>query len=171
MSKRLLILAGLIVLTFAFLGLGLTARRRIVQAREFQQPHRVVGADGTEYTAQLIEAAVGKTDTGYLIILYARFQNQNPKERTLVRAGFVLADAAGVSYRPSASGTQSELIALGANGVREREAFSYAVPAGALARGLWWQIGPTVRVPLKSDRPFRRELHSGEFISFRRGNW
>ena len=69
MSKQRLILAAAIALTFALMALGLIAQRRIAQAREFQQPYRVVGVNGADYTAQLVELAVGKTDSGYLIIL------------------------------------------------------------------------------------------------------
>jgi len=121
-------------------SLGLLAMLRVQEAKEFRQPHSVETYGGTNYIVQLTEAAVGKTETGCVLIIYLRLENRNPYDVTLNRNWFVLVDQDKDYYLPSTTGTQTELIKLPANGVLDREMLSFTVPDDTFAVPWrsWW---------------------------------
>lgn len=171
MIKRLSIIIGSITLALGILGLGLTAYWRIERAREFRQPHLVTGAEGAAYVARLIETAVGKADTGYLVIVYLQLQNQSPRELQLRRDSFVLIDHNKKRFAPATDGTQTALIKLPAGSVLDREMLSYTVRDDSLAGSLDLQLGPDNLVRVKGSKPYAQPLQAGEFRSFRRRDW
>jgi hypothetical protein len=162
------LIGGVAVVIAAF---ALIAWLRIGESRHFTQPHHVRTYGGTNYVVRLIEAAVGKTDSGYVLIVYARLENHNPYDVVLHRDWFSLADQAKGRLLPSTNGTQTALIKLPGRGVLEREMFSFDLPPDALAGSVDMKIGESYRVMIKNEKPFTRQLRTGEFVSFRIRKW
>ena len=171
MSKRTGIFVAAAALAIAGVSVALLALFRIQQAREFSQPHEVRARGGVSYVVQLLEADVGKTETGYVLILYIRLQNPNPASVTLRRQWFGIVDRHRRVYAPSISGTQSELITLPAHGVSEKEMLSFAVPDNVLAGRVELVAGQNHTILVKDRMPFDRQLRDGEFCSFHRQSW
>jgi hypothetical protein len=171
MSRQVRILAAVVTLVIAGVGVGLLALFRIQQTKDFTQPHRVHTPEGTNYVVQLVETAVGKTDTDCVLIVYMKLENPNPFEVALDRDSFFLIDRYRVRYRPSTTGTQSELIKLPANGVLEKEMLSFTVPEDTFAGRIALSIGQDHRVMIKDQTPFDVRLGNDEFRSFSRRSW
>jgi len=159
--------------TFAIIGagLGLMAMLRIQEAKEFSQPHQVQTDGGTNYVVQLTEAAVGKTMTGCVLILYLRLENPNSFDVTLGRNSFILVGHDTDQYLPSTMGTQAELIRIPANGVLDREMLSFTVPEDTFAGSVALRAGQNCSFLVKNQKPFGVRLRDGEFRSFRRRSW
>jgi hypothetical protein len=170
-SKRIQILVAVVALAVIGLSLSLLAMLRIQEAREFSQPHRVETYGRTNYVVQLTEAAVGKTETGCVLIVYLRLQNPNPYDVTINRNWFVLMDYGKSYYLPSTTGTQTELIKLPANGVLDREMLSFTVPDDAFTGTVALEAGWNYWVLVKDQDPFDMRLRNGEFRSFRTRRW
>ena len=151
-------------------SVGVLALFRVQQAKEFSLPRPLQTMDGTNYVLRLQEITVGKTDTGYVMIVYVRLENPNPFSVTLDRLSFVLS-AQRRHYLPSITGTQTELIKLPAQGVLEREMFSFSVPENAFRRRVALLIDYKYRILIKDDVPFDGRLRPGDFRSFRRRSW
>ena len=171
MSKRIQSRVAVVAVAIIGTGLGLMALLRIQEAKEFSQPHSVQTDGGTNYIVRLTEAAVGKTKTGCILILYLRLENPNPFDVTLGRNWFILVSHDTDYYRPSITGTQSELIKLPANGVLDREMLSFTVPDDAFAGRVALRVGWNYMLLVKDQKPFEARLREGEFRSFRRRSW
>ena len=171
MSRRIQISVAAVALVTLGVCLGLLAVLRIREAREFSEPHRVQTYGGTNYVVQVMEAALGKTGTDSVLIVYLRLQNPNAYEVTLNRNWFILVDRDKDYFQPSTTGTQMELIKLPANGVLDREMLSFTVPEDATAGRVALMIGQNYMVLLKDAVPFQAHLQDGEFRSFRRRSW
>ncbi len=170
MNKRLQIAASVVLVAGAAV-LGLLAAYRIRDMKEFTRPHRVETTGGTNYVVRLTETTVGRTDNGYVVIVYLRLENPNPYEIALKRNKFLLIDHVKSTYTPSTTGTGTDLIRLQARGVIVREMLSYTVQDKAFAGALELELGPNNRVEVKNGKPFREQLQIGEFRSFRRRGW
>ncbi len=170
-SKRVQSRVVLVVIATIGAGLGLMAMLRIQEAKEFSRPHQMQTDGGTNYVVQLTEAVVGKAKTGCVLILYLRLENPNPFDVTLGRNWFILVSHDTDHYRPSITGTQSELIKLPANGVLDREMLSFTVPADALAGSVALMGGRSYILLVKDRKSFEVRLRDGEFCSFRRRRW
>jgi hypothetical protein len=171
MSRQNRNLIAVVALAIIGVGVGLLALFRVQQAKEFRRPHRVQMRGGTNYVMQLVEVAVGKIDTGCVLIVYMRLENSNPFEVTLRRDRFMLVGQDRDYHQPSTMGTQSELIKLPANGVLEREMLSYTVADDVVAGALALRIGRNNLILLKDRGSLGTELQKGEFRAFRRPNW
>lgn len=171
MSRRVQILVALVAVATIGISLGLLAMLRIREAKEFREPHTVQTYGGTNYIVQLTEAAVGKAETGCVLIVYLRLQNPNAYDVTLSRNWFVLVDRDKDYFLPSTTGTQVELIKLPANGVLDREMLSFTVPDDAFAGRVALLVGQNYMVLVKNEEPFETHLRNGEFRSFRRRSW
>ena len=171
MGRRFQILVAGIALAVISVSLGLLAMLRLQEAKVFRQPHQVETYGGTNYIVALTEVAVGKTDTGCVLIVYMRLQNPNPYDVTLDRNWFILMDHAKDYYLPSTTGSQTGLIKLPANGVLDREMLSFTVPDDTFVGAVALMVGRNYLVMEKDDDPFQVRLHSGEFQSFRRRSW
>jgi hypothetical protein len=170
-SRRIQILVALIAMVTIGVSLGLLAMLRIREVKEFREPHLVQTYGGTNYVVQLTEVAVGKAETGCVLIVYLRLQNPNAHEVTLSRNWFVLVDRDKDYFLPSTTGTQTELIKLPANGVLDREMLRFMVPDDAFAGRVALLVGQNYMVLVKNEEPFEVHLRNGEFRSFRRRNW
>jgi hypothetical protein len=151
-------------------GTGVLALFRVQQAKEFGLPHHLQTWRGTNYVLRLQETVIGKTDTGYVVMVFVRLENPNPFDLTLDRLSFVLS-AHRRHYLPSTTGTQSELIKLPARGVLEREMLSFSVPENAFTRRVMLLVDYVYRIEIKDDVPFTGGLRPDEFRSFRRWSW
>jgi hypothetical protein len=165
------IVIGAAAVGMATVALALVALLRMEESRRFTEDHRVHLRNGTNYVIRLLETAVGRSDSGYVLIVYARLENPNPYEVVLRRDRFALADQARNYLRPTTDGTQAALIKLPANGVRDREMFSFDLPTDALRGRIQLTIGGNNWVLIKNEKPFTRELRSGQFVSFRTDAW
>jgi hypothetical protein len=170
-NRRLQILVGVAALVLIALSVGVIAWLRIQESKEFCQAHQVQTYGGTNYMAQLIETTVGKADTGHVVIVYLRLQNPNDYEVALDRNWFILVDGDKDYFQPSTTGTHSPLIKLPPHGVEEKASLSFAVPDDSFAGTIGLQIGQNYWVLIKDQKPFRRKLHSGEFVTFRSRDW
>lgn len=172
MSRRLQrLVAVALVVVVAGLAVAWVAWRRIEAARDFSRRRETQTAAGMKYTVQLLETTVGRVETGYVVIVYARFENPNAAELVLPREKFVLVTRSNGLYRAAAGGTQPALIKLPAHGVGDKEALSFAVGGGALAGPLALEVGHLDFVVIKDERPWRRELAPGQFVTFRSSSW
>ncbi len=171
MNRRIQKLVAVIALVVMGASLGLLALLRVQDAKEFRRPHPVQTYGGTNYVVQLTEVAVGRTETGCVLIVYLRLENPNPYDVTLDRNWFVLMDHAKNYYLPSTTGTQTELIKLPANGVLDREMLSFTVADDAFAGAVALMVGREYMVLLKDEEPFDARLRNGEFRSFQRRHW
>ena len=171
MNRRIQKLVAVIALVVMGVSLGLLALMRVREAKEFRRPHPVQTYGGTNYIVQLTEVAVGKTETGCVLIVYLRLENPNPYDVTLSRNWFVLMDHAKDYYLPSTTGTQAELIKLPANGVLDREMLSFTVPDDTFVGAVALMVGREYMVLLKDEEPYEMRLRNGEFHSFQRRNW
>jgi hypothetical protein len=170
-SRRIQISVAVIAMATIGVSLGLLAMLRIREAKEFNQPHIVQTYGGTNYVVQLTEAAVGKTETGCVLIVYLRLQNPNAYDVTLRRNWFILIDHDKNYFLPSTTGTQTELIKLPANSVLDREMLSFLVPDNTFAGRVALFVGQNYMVLVKNEGPFEADLRNGEFRSFRRRSW
>ncbi len=140
MNRRIQISVALVAMAVIGACLGLLAMLRIQEAKTFRESHAAQTFGGTNYVVQLTEVAVGKTETGCVLIVSMRLQNPNTYDVILNRNWFVLVDCAKDYFLPSTMGTQTELIKLPANGVLDREMLSFTVPDDAFPAGwhCWW---------------------------------
>jgi len=171
MSRRIQISVALVTVATIGVSLGLLTMLRIREAKEFREPHTVQTYGGTNYVVQLTEVAVGKAETGCVLIVYVRLQNPNAYDVTLSRNWFVLVDRAKDYFLPSITGTQSELIKLPANSVLDREMLSFTVPDDAFAGKVALLVGRDYMVLVKNEGPFEVHQRNGEFRSFQRRSW
>jgi hypothetical protein len=171
MSRRVQISVAVVAVAIIGVSLGLLAMLRIQEGKVFREPHSVRTYGGTNYVVQLTEVAVGKTETGCVLIVYMRLQNPNAYDVTLSRNWFVLVDRDKDYFLPSTMGTQTELIKLAANGVLDREMLSFTVPDNAFAGRVALLVGQNYLVLVKNEWPFEAHLRNGEFRSFRRKSW
>ena len=163
---------AVLVVALALVGAGLLATwLRTRQAHEFSRRYEAHTAAGTNYTVQLVETTVGRTDIGCVVIVYARVSNPNPFALELPRDAFVLDAYDHHHYLPSTSGTQTKLIKLSPGGVSEHEAFSFGVPEGSLRGTIRLQVGRDCWVMVKDNRPYELRLRNGQFHTFRRREW
>ncbi len=162
---------GAVTATVIVLGVGAVAWLRVLESKHLSEPCRVKTYGGTNYVVQLLETAVGKVDAGYVLIVYARVQNPNAWDVTLNRDWFVLVDGDKDYFLPSTNGTQTAAITLPANGVLDREMFSFTLPEASLGGTIALKVGQNYWVMVKNEKPFDRALRSGEFVSFRRREW
>jgi hypothetical protein len=163
----------LAILALVIIGLcgAALAWLRVREAREFSKPYNLRTGAGTNYVARLVDVTVGRTDTNYLLILHVRFENPNPVELRLNRKWFVLVDHDKDYHLASSTGRHAEWIVVPANGVAEREALSYTVPADTFAGSLAVELGRFYFVRLKDPEPYTPGLRDGEFVTFRRRAW
>ena len=171
MSKHIPSRVAVVTVAMIGAGLGLMAMLRFHEAKEFSQPHQVQTDSGTNYVVQLTEAAVGKTKTGCILILYLRLENPNPFDVTLGRNWFTLVGHDKDHYLASTTGTQVELIKLPANSVLDREMLSFTVPDDAFAGSMALMVGRNYILLVKDQKPFEVRLRDGNFRSFRRHSW
>jgi hypothetical protein len=162
---------GTVAATVIVLSAGLSAWLRILESRQLSQLCPVQTYGGTNYVVQLQKTVVGRTDNGYVVILYARLQNPNAYDVQLQRDWFVLIDGDKEYFLPTTNGTQTATITLPAGGVRDGEMFSFALPETALGGTIALKVGKDYWVMVKEDKPFDRILRNGEFVSFRRRQW
>jgi len=166
MNKWLKIAIGVIVIVNA-ISFGTLAWLRMRDAREFLEPCQVHTYGGTNYIVQLLETAVGRVDTGCIVIVSLRLENPNPYEVTLNREWFVLMDHEKEYYEPTTCGT----IHIPAQGVIEREIFGFMVTDEALAGLIAMKIGQQYFITVKSSRPYTQLVGKGQFVSFRQRDW
>ena len=69
MNRRLQKLLAVIALVVIGVSIGLLGLLRVQEAKEFHRPHPVQTYGGTNYVVQLTEVAVGKTETGCVMIV------------------------------------------------------------------------------------------------------
>ena len=162
---------GVVALAVIGVCVALQATWRIHAAHQFGEPHRVATYGGTNYVVSLEETTVGRTETGYGLIVYLRIENPNAYALVLDRDWFVLVDHERDYYQPSISGTQTRSIKIPPHGVSDREMLSFGLGAGGLGGGLALKIGKDAWVLLKSADPYTGKLQPGNFRSFHRGNW
>lgn len=151
--------------------IALIAWLRIEEARRFAQPHRASTDGGTNYVVRLLETTLGKIDSGYALIVYAQIENPNPYEVVLRRNQFALADQVKGHFLPATNGERDALIKLPAGGVLDREMFSFNLPPDSLRGSVELRIGGDDWVMIKNEKPFTRQLRSGQFVSFRTRVW
>jgi hypothetical protein len=171
MNRRRQIVAGIAVLSVVGVSLALVAMTRVSETRQFSQKYRVQTPTGTNFVVQLLETTVGRVETGYVVIVYARLENQEPSALALPRESFVLIDRNGRRFSPVTSGTQLSLINLPGNGVLDKEALSYAVDGNSLTGTLMLEAGPQVYLLIKNSKPWARQLPGGQFVTFRSWSW
>jgi hypothetical protein len=162
-----MMVCGAVIVAVAVVLIALV---RVEESKNFTRPHHV-RTGGTNYVVQLLQATVGQTDSGCVVIVYARLENSNPFEIVLPRDGFVLAGPAGTRFLPAAGGTQPASLRVPASNALEQEMFSFSLPAASLRGSLGLKIGENDWVTIKSDKPFTRALRRGEFVSFRVRDW
>lgn len=167
--KRWGVLAVVLLLIIA--GLVVWGLWRMHQAARFGQAYQVQTYGGTNYVVRLADVTVGKTETGYALIVGLRVDNPNPFPLVLERKWFILVDHDKDYYLPSTTGTQTESFTVPPEGALEKEMLSFAVPDDALAGFVALQIGQYHWLQLKEDKPFTGQLRSGEFVSYRRLQW
>jgi hypothetical protein len=170
MSRRQII-AVIVVLGVVGTIIGSAALTRMREARQFSEKHRVENPTGTNFVVQLVETTVGRVETGYVVIAYARFENLNSLPLVLPRESFVLIDGTGRKLTPVTSGTQTPLINLSGNGVLEKEALSFAVDNRALDGTLTLEVGHQTYLLVKNSNPWMRPLPVGQFVTFRSWSW
>ena len=166
MNKWLKFAIGAIVLVNV-ISFGTLAWLRLRDAREFSQPSQVHTYGGTNYIVQLLETAVGRVDTGCMVIVSLRLENPNPFEVVLNREWFVLMDYEKEYYEPTTLGT----IHIPAHGIIEREAFGFMVTDEALAGLIALKVGQQHFVTIKSSQPYTQAVDKGQFVAFRQRNW
>jgi hypothetical protein len=170
-NRALQIAVGAVALGVIAVCVALLAHLRVEKAVEYRQPYRLQTYGGTNYVVRLQETVVGRTEHGYVIIVYARIENPNAHELRLHRHWFVLADHNREYHLPSTTGTQSEWIVVAAHGASEREMLSFFVGENALAGPMLLQLGQNFWVALKGEGAFRPPLRVGEFRAFQRKDW
>ena len=165
-SKWLTIAIGTILMVNV-ICVGTLIWLRTRDSQIFSQPCQVHTYGGTNYTVQLIETAVGRVETGCVVIVSLRLANPNPFAVTLHRDWFVLLDHEKEYYEPTQLGT----IVIPARGLIEREAFGFVVTDEALAGLLALKVGQQYFLTVKSPRPYPPPVRPGRFVSFRRRDW
>lgn len=171
MMRKLAFSIGGVALAIIVISLALLAVLRVKDQYHFQKEYKVQTFNGTNYVIQLSEVTVGKVESGCVVMVYARVQNPNPVELTLKRDWFVLVDANKNYYQPVASGTQSPVIKVPANGVAEKEALSYVVEDGAFEGTAALCVGHRYFTLIKSERPYHPAMKIGEFKMFKTLDW
>jgi len=167
MKHKWLKIAISVIVIVNVISLGTLAWLRLRDAREFAEPCQVHTYGGTNYSVQLLETAVGRVETGCIVIVSVRLENPNPFEVTLNREWFVLMDHEKEYYEPTLLGT----IRIPAHGVVEREAFGFMVTDEALAGLLALKVGQQYFVTVKSSQPYTRLVGKGKYVSFRQRDW
>ena len=167
MKHKWLKIAIGVIIVVNLISLGTLAWLRLRDAREFAEPCRVHTYGGTNYIVQLLEAAVGRVDTGCMVIVSLRLENPNPYEVTLKREWFVLMDHEKEYYEPTLLGP----IHIPAQGVVEREAFGFMVTDEALAGLIALKIGQQYFVTVKNPHPYTRPVGKGKYVSFHQRDW
>lgn len=164
---------GVVVILLLVVAAGLVwwGGARLLQAREFGRPYEVQTPTGTNYVVRVADVTVGRTDSGYVVLVGVRVENPNPFPLLLERRSFVLVDHDKDYYLPSMTGTQTETFTMPAQGDSGKQQLSFTVPEDTLAGILAVQIGRYYWLQVKDDAPFQRALRSGEFVSFRRRHW
>ena len=150
---------------------ALLALRRVRQAHWLSQPCTVHTFGGTNYIAQVLDTTVGRTDSGYLVIVAVHMQNPNPYAIELARNWFLLVDSGKEYYQPSTTGTQTATIRLPPGGAVERELLSFAVKGDAFQGMLAVQLGRNYWMLIKEPKPYPPRLQAGQFITFHRRDW
>ena len=164
--KWLAIAIGTIVIVNV-ISVGTLAWLRTRDSQVFSQPCSVHTYGGTNYTVQLLETAIGRVETGCVVIVSLRLANPNPFAVTLHRDWFVLLDHEKEYYEPTQLGT----IVIPAQGFIEREAFGFVVTDEALAGLLALKVGQQYFLTVKSPRPYPPPTRPGRFVSFRQRDW
>ena len=148
-------------------SVGTLAWLRTRDSQAFEQPCQVHTYGETNYTVQLLETAVGRVETGCVVIVSLRLTNPNPFDVTLHRDWFVLLDHEKEYYEPTQLGT----IKIPAHGSIDREAFGFVVTDEALAGLLALKVGQQYFMTVKSPRPYRPPTKPGRFVSFHQRDW
>ena len=167
MKKKWLWIAISTIVTINVLSVGTLAWLRTRDSQVFTQPCLVHTYGGTNYSVQLIETAVGRVESGCVVIVSLRLENPNPYGVTLPREWFVLLDHEKEYYEP----TQAGLIQIPAHGIVEREALGYVVTDAALAGLQALKVGQQYFITVKSPRPYSPPRVPGQFVSFRQRDW
>lgn len=166
--KKYTLVAGVVAVVIGGGLLGWLALARLRDARGFGAAHRVRTAAGTNYVVRVVEATIGRTEAGPLVVVALRLENPNPFELTLSRRSFVLVDGAKDYCLPA---SQSESINIPAHGVADNELLTYAVQEDAFQGVLGLQIGHYYWTLLKGPRPYTQPLKKDEYRTFRRRDW
>jgi hypothetical protein len=132
---------------------GARAWMRARDAREFSRPHQTEIA-GKSVAVRLQKIVVGKAATGILVMVFVRTEDADGRDVPVEHRSFLLVDGSGRQYLPAGG-----------------EALSYNAPANLLSGPIWLQAGPALRLPVKNERPFKRELRDGEFRTFQTTDW
>lgn len=170
-ARKLQLWLAATLLTLIAVCLAVLGWLRVRETRDFSQPYTVRTYTGTNYIAQLAETTIGRTETGYLVIIQLRLQNPNPAPLRLNRNWFLLVDHDKDYYQPTIAGTQSEWITIPPQGVAERETLTFAVPADSFGGSLAVQLGQNYWVLLKTPKSELPALKPGQFHTFRRRDW
>ena len=93
-----------VIVSINVLCVGALVWLRARDAQQFAVPCRVHTYGGTNYTVQLLEAAVGRVETSCVVIVSLRLENPNPYAVTLPREWFVLLDHEKEYYEPTQLG-------------------------------------------------------------------
>lgn len=149
------------------LVLGGVIWRRNVNARRFGRVYPVRTFTGTNYHVQLLEVTVGKSNTGCVLTVYARFENPNPQALTLQPAWFVLVD----HDKDYFSTTTIPPIVLPAGGALDKVGLNYVIPEDSLAGMLALTVGHHYFVLIKSAKAMRQPLVNGQFLMFHQLDW
>lgn len=145
--------------------------KRAREAHRFSVPRLVHTYGGTNYVFRLSDVTVGRTPSGFVVIVAAQLENPNRFPVELHRDWFVLVDSDRDYYQPSTNGTQTARLTLPAGGVLERELFSYQVPGDGLDGVLAILAGHQHWVMVKSPRRYVSKLREGEFVTRHRVDW
>ena len=167
MKNKAMWIALSVIVVVNVISVGTLVWLRTRDAEAFAQPCRVHTYGGTNYIAQLLDTAVGRVETGCVVIVSLRLENPNPYAVTLQREWFVLMDHEKEYYEPTQLGT----IHLPAHGVVEREAFGFVVTNEALNGLIALKIGQQYLLTVKSPRPYPLPKSLGRFVSFRQRDW
>lgn len=171
MSKRIIIGIVAVAAAIALVNAGFVAWFRVRDARMLSRPYSVKTPTGTNYVVQLRDITVGKASTGYVLLVTMRLENPNAFELELDRRNLILVDHTKEYYWPSMTGTQTSLIHVPPKGSLDKEMLSFVVTDEALQGTLALEVGWHYMVMLKEAKPFKRQMKSGEFISFRGREW
>ncbi len=152
-------------------GAALLAYWRTREARQYSQPHSVRTYGGTNYVVAIQQTTIGRTETGYVLLLTVRLTNPNPFPVRLDRQMFVLADHDKDFYLPTVEGAASRWIDLPAGGVLEKETLSYVVPPDSFDGVVAVQLGHQYWTLVKEVGDYTENLAPGQFRSFRRRHW
>lgn len=171
MNRKLAALIGVTAVVVTAAVLSLVAQCRLHETQTYSHAHAVRTYGGTNYIIALEQTTIGRTDTGYILILAVRLQNPNPFPVRLDRNWFVLVDHDKDYYQPTTEGTQTRWIDLPSRATAAKETLSYTLPADALAGTLGVQLGQNYWTMVKDVGGAGEPGRSGEFRSFQRRQW